>query len=175
MNLGQSLFQDTYFVAGAQLTPYRQLRQIELELRSIEDALVRSSLATRRLRLKILKLDPSIPEDALDIEEAEWDLAQQVQLQQDAEARRVNFMQLKEQLLKNTPAEYWDAGYEAAEEQHWLLHFSKQLALENLTSGTASKHTVEQIMLLPPKLQQQIASTAKEQFLLLGGNAEAKT
>ena len=174
MNLGQSLFQDTYFVAGAQLTPYRQLRQIELELRSIEDALVRSSLAARRLRLKISKLDPAIPEDALDIEEAEWDLAQQVQLQRDAEARRQNFMHLKSTLLKNTPNEYWDAGYEAAEEQHWLMHFSKQLALENLTPGTASKHTIEQVMLLPQNLQQQIAASAKEQFLLLSGSA-AKT
>ncbi len=173
MNLGQSLFQDTYFVAGAQLTPYRQLRQIELELRSIEDALVRSSIASRRLELKISKLNPEIPEEKLDIEEAEWDLYQQKQLKQDAENRRANFVQLKKELIQRTPNEYWDAGYEAAEEQHWLLHFSKQLALENLTTGTASKHTIEQVMLLPEPLQKQIALQAKQQFLMLSNEPKA--
>ena len=169
VNLGQSQFQDTYFVAGAQLTPYRRLRQIDLELRGIEDALKRGSIALRRLELKISKLDPSDPEQALDIEETEWDLMQQAQLVADAESRKANFLFMREQLIEDVPAEYWNQGYENAEQMHWVLHYSRQLALENLTSQRPSVQLMQQIMLLPDEAQRQVAQLGSEQFARLGG------
>ncbi len=155
MNLGQSTFQDTFFVAGAQLTPFRQLRQIDLELRSIEDGLKRSSIAKRRTALKLAKLNPEIPEEALDIEEAEWDLKQQEQLIADAESRRANFLALRETCLASAPQEYWDAGFEAAELEHWTLFITKALTTAQVL-GMPDKNAMEQLLLMPPEAQDKI-------------------
>lgn len=175
MNLGQSQFQDTYFVAQSQLTPYRQLRQIELELRGIEDALMRSSFAERRLQAKIAKLDPSNPEQAIDIDEAKWDLKQQLSLRADAEARKLNFEMLKQQLLDSVPAEYWERGFEEAEAEHWMLHFSRQLAFEQYALGRPSVQTLQQVTLLPIEMQKVIALEGQKQVLQLTGTVDAET
>ena len=155
MNLGQSTFQDTFFVAGAQLTPYRQLRQIDLELRQIEDGLKRASLNLRRTQLKLSKLNPEIPEEALDIEEAEWDMMQQKQLVADAESRRDNFKALREVCLASAPAEYWSAGFEAAELEHWTRYIGKALLTASVL-GVPDKNALEQMMLMPPEAQDRI-------------------
>lgn len=168
VNLGQSQFQDTFFVAGAELTPYRRLRQIELELRSIEDALKRGSIAQRRLELKVSKLDPKVPEQALDIEEAEWDLQQQLQLIADAEGRKSNFLEMKRQLLQNVPQEYWDIGYENAELDHWVAHFSQQLALMRI-AGQPNLQLMQQICLLPETAQHQVMQLTESKVLALAG------
>ena len=155
MNLGQSQFQDTFFVAGAQLTPFRQLRQIELELRSIEDSLKRGDIQRRRTVLKLSKLNPSIPEEALDTEEAEWDLQQQEQLIKDAEGRKANFLRLKEELLANVPAEYWEQGFESAECEHWVKYLTKQLTVSQIL-GVPDRQAMEQLMLMPQEAQDQV-------------------
>lgn len=175
INLGQSQFQDTFFVAQAQLTPYRQLRQIELELRSIEDALMRGSFQERKLKVKISKLDPQDPEQAIEIDEANWDLRQQEQLAHDALARKANFEALKEELIVNVPKSYWDLGYEAAEAEHWVLHFSRKMAFEQYALGRPSVQTIEQVSLLPVDMQKAIALEGQKQVLQLTGTVNAET
>jgi hypothetical protein len=155
MNLGQSTFQDTFFVAGAQLTPWRQLRQIELELRSVEDGIKRASIGQRRTALKLAKLNPEVPEEALDLEEAQWDMAQQEQLLKDAESRKANFLHLKERCLASAPQEYWDDGFEAAEQTHWVLWLTKQLTTAQVL-GMPDKNAMEQLLLMPEEAQDQV-------------------
>ena len=170
VNLGQSQFQDCFFVAGAQLSPYRQLRQIELELRSIEDSLKRASIQERRLRLKLSKLDLEDESQALDAEEITWDLHQQTQMINDAEGRKANFLRLREELLAQVPKEYWDLGYENAECDHWVRVFSQELALMRIT-GQMNPQTMKQICLMPPEAQQQITMIANQEVLRLQGPA----
>lgn len=155
MNLGQSQFVDTFFVAGAQLTPFRRLRQIELELRTIEDSLKKSDFQRRRTELKIAKLSPGIPEEAIDLEEAQWDLEQQKQLIADAESRRDNFLLLKKDLLESVPQEYWDRGFEAAECDHWVAYLTKQLTISQVL-GAPDRTAMEQLMLMPPEAQDRV-------------------
>ena len=164
MNLGQSTFQDTVFVAGAQLTPYRRLRQIELELRQIDDSLARNSFALRRLKLKIAKLNPDDPEQAIELDEANWDLKQQEQLRLDSISRQQNFYKLKEETLRSMPQEYWDAGFEANEQEHWTLYLTKQLTLARAT-GAVDKNAVEMTLLMPPESQERIMVGVAQQFL----------
>lgn len=175
LNLSQSQFQDTFFVAQAQLTPYRQLRQLELELRSIEDALMRNSFSERKLKLKLEELDPSKPKHAIKIDEINWDLKQQEQLKQDALARKANFEALKAELLAHVPQEYWDQGFEAAEAEHWVLHFSRKMAFEQYALGRPSVQTMEQVSLLPVDMQKAIALTSEKQVLELTGTVNAET
>lgn len=155
VNLGQSQFQDTFFVAGAQLTPYRQLRQIELQVREIEGSLKRADINRRRMELKIAKLDPTDQEQALDIEEFQYDLEQQLQLIDDAKARLANFDLMRRQLMERTPKEYWDQGFEQAEVEYHQLYLGKQLAMAKMT-GIQDKNVIEQIMLLPSEMQQNV-------------------
>jgi hypothetical protein len=155
MNLGQSQFQDTFFVAGAQLTPYRQLRQIELELRSIESAIKTSEFAQRRLKLKLAKLNPDSEEDQIEIDEANWNALQQQQLLDDAWARRANFMRMRDDLLASVPKSYWDAGFEANEGEHWKQYFAHQISMAMAMGLPPPASAVESIMLLPPQLKKE--------------------
>lgn len=175
MNLGQSTFQDTFFVAGAQLTPFRQLRQIELELRSVEDGLKRASINLRRTALKLAKLNPDIPEEALDIEEAQWDMLQQEQLLKDAESRRLNFLALRETCLASAPQDYWAAGFEAAELEHWTRYLTKALTTAQVL-GMPDKNAMEQLLLMPEAAQDQIMiDVAKSTQALMLRNQEVLT
>jgi hypothetical protein len=163
MNLGQSQFQDTYFVAGAQLTPFRQLRQIELELRSIESAIKTAEFAKRRLELKLKKLDPTDEEDIITIDEASWESFQQQQLLDDAWARRKNFMQMKDDLLARVPKAYWEAGFEANEGEHWKQYFAHQISTALAMGLPPPVNAVESIMLLPPALRKEAVLLAQNQ------------
>jgi hypothetical protein len=49
---GQSLFQDTFFVANSQLTPYRKLRQLELELHELDTSIKKTNFNLRRQAIK---------------------------------------------------------------------------------------------------------------------------
>lgn len=166
MNLGQSQFQDTFFVAGAQLTPYRQLRQLELELRSIESALKQSEFATRRLVLKLSKLDPNDAEQAIDIDEAKWATQEQEQMLQDAQARKANFLRMKAELLAGVPQEYWDAGFEANECNHWTAYLTKQLTMSQML-GMPDRTSLEMVMLMPQEAQNQIMLGVNKQVIML--------
>jgi len=162
VNLGQSQFQDTHFVAGAQLTPYRRLRQIELELRSINDSIKRTQFSMRRLELKIKSLNPDSEADAIDIEEAKWDMEQQTQLYVDAVRRQMNFEKLKSELLASVPKEYWEQGYESAEADYWPAYFSKQIGMAMAMGLPPPQNMVEQVLLLPPDLQRKTILLAQE-------------
>ena len=165
VNLGQSLFQDTFFVAQAQLTPFRQLRQIELELNSLNDSLKRAEFGRKRLELKIAGLDASDASQAIDIEEALWDMEQQQRMISDAESRRDNFVRLREELLLGVPAQYWEQGYEQAECDHWILYLTKELSISKML-GVPNRQAMEQLMLLPLEAQNQV---------LLGVNQQVQT
>lgn len=162
VNLGQSQFQDTYFVYGAQLTPYRRLRQIELELRSLEDSIKKTEFATRRLSLKLKNLTDS-EEDNITRDETLWDLQQQTQLLQNSLNRRQNFLNLKTSLIESVPAHYWDAGFEAAEAEHWKLYFAKQISTAVSLGLPAPLNIIDSVLLLPDNLREDTIKLAMEQ------------
>ena len=173
VNLGQSKFQDTYFVAQAQMSPYRQLRQIELEMRAIEDSLKRASFAQRRLELKIAKLDENDPAQAIDKEEAQWDLHSQKDVILDAMARYEHFKQLREELIAGVPQEYWDIGFENAECDHWVRVLTNELTMMRLT-GAVSHETLKQIALMPQEAQRTIMISASQEYLRLAPSINAE-
>lgn len=173
VNLGQSRFQDTYFVAQAQYTPYRQLRQIELELRQIEDSLKKADFTKRRMELRIKKLDPADPDQAIDIEEAQWDLSQHQSLLEDTLSRKENFESLKRELLAGVPEEYWAIGYEAAELEHWVQVISQEMAIMRIT-GHVNIQTMKQLTMLPMEAQQQVLALSSRQATILIPHVEAE-
>lgn len=153
INLSQSLFQDTFFVAGAQLTPYRRLRQIELELRAINDLLKKSEFSERRSNLKMSKLDKNIPEESIELEELEWERESTQQLIVDCKLRKANFEELKDQLIKSVPKEYWDAGFENAELEYWTTYVSKQISMAKAIGVAPSQNIIEMWLQLPQDAQ----------------------
>jgi hypothetical protein len=162
VNLGQSQFQDIYFVAGAQLTPYRTLRQLQLQINELEGSLKKADINKRRTIIKIHRLDLTDELQALDAEEFTFDLNQQEALIVDAKGRLDNYLKMKEELLGVVPKSYWDAGFEAAEKEHWTAHFAKQLAISRMT-GIPDKQLAEQMMLLPQNMISNILQLSNEQ------------
>jgi hypothetical protein len=155
VNLGQSQFQDAFFVVGAQVTPYRELRQIELEIRSLEDAIKTAEFSKRRNKIKLEKLEQTIsdPLVEIDIDELKWNMGRGDQLLADSKARLEQFIVMRELCIKKETQEYWDRGYEAAECEHWPIYFGKKMALEIAATGRASISTTEQIALLSDDLK----------------------
>jgi len=175
VNFGQSNFQDTYFNTLQQSTPYRQLRQILLEISQIESAIKKHEFSNRRSAVKLANLK-ALPLDELtkiDIEETEWDNAQQVQLLYDANNRLTNFIAQRDALLAIVPKEYWDQGFEAAESQYWVNHLTKQLTISKL-SGMPNLQAIDMIMALPAPLQEQIMIDAHKQSFLHVTNIQEK-
>lgn len=175
-NLGQSTFQDTWFVAGAQLTPFRALRQLQLQINEIESSLKKADINKRRTLLKISKLNPDVPEEALDIEELSFDLEGQAQLIADASNRLANFQSLIPTIIGLADQEYWDAGFESAEQNHWVTYFAKQLSISKMT-GIPDKQLVEQMMLLPDSMIQDVIKISADQstrFMIANGATDPK-
>lgn len=181
VKLGQSLFQDTFFVANSQLTPYRKLRQLELELNELDNSIKKSNFNLRRQAIKKAEYerDLKLPEAArpmykhkdlvqIDLEELEFEMEQTKRLLEDAEHRRDNFLLIRQQLLDEVPQEYWDQGFENAELENWTKHFAKQLQISILT-GVPNPSLIEQISQLPEDMVKQIMIEGKakaQQFLL---------
>lgn len=160
VKLGQSLFQDTFFVANSQLTPYRKLRQLELELSELDVAIKKSQIQLKRQDIISKRMNPADPLQALDLEEIEIGREQTIRLLEDAKHRRENFLKIREQLLAETPQEYWDQGFENAELENWTKHFSKQLQISILT-GVPNPQLLEQISTLPDNMVKQILIEGK--------------
>ena len=180
LKLGQSAWQDVFFVVGSQLTPWRKLRQIELELNELNSSIKKTEFNLRRqaikkteLELKLRKPQSELPENKellqIDLEELELGLEQTNRLLKDAEARKANFELMKEQLLAETPKEYWLKSFEECEFEQWTKHFAKQLAISMVT-GVPNVALIEQMASLPVEMTKQIMLEAKagsQQFLLL--------
>lgn len=153
INLGQSHLQDCFFVVGAQATAFRKLRQCELEIRSLEDAVHQHEITQRRNRLKLSKLKITSDEDLIDRDEIEWAQMRSQELLEDAKSRLEQFQLMKKQILESEPEEYWALGYEANEAVYWPIYFGKKMALEIAATGQPSMQTAEQIGLLPDDLK----------------------
>lgn len=169
VKLGQSLFQDTFFVANEPLTPYRKLRQLELELNELDTAIKKTNIQLKRLAIHIRDLNPEDELEALDIEEKQITVEQTKRLLEDAIHRRDNFLLLRQQLLDAVPKEYWDQGFEQAEFEHWTKHFAKQLQISILT-GVPNPALIERISSLPEDMIKQVMIEGKAEankFLLL--------
>ena len=173
VKLGQSLFQDTFFVANSQLTPYRKLRQLELEIHELDNAIKKANFNLRRqdIKKREYERDLKLPEAALpgykskellqiDLEELELEIEQSKRLLQDAEDRRANFIKMKEQLIAEVPQEYWDQGFENAELENWTKQFAKQLAV-SIIAGVPNTPLIEQLATLPADMTKQILLEAK--------------
>lgn len=168
VNLGQSLFQDTWFVANQQLTPYRQLRQIELEIKSIRDSIAKTDFSLRRDNIEYVRLVDKLntTEDPLekelikiDMDERNYNINSNKQLIDDAVMRMGNFESMKKQLLEVVPKEYWDAGFEQAESDYWKLYLAKQISLSQIT-GIPNGNVIEQLMMLPEQYVGEILQIA---------------
>jgi len=85
-----------------------------------------------------------------------------------AERRLANFLEMRKQLIDATPDEYWEAGFESAECEHWIQYYSKKAALEKLGTGQISVATLEQILVLPDEIASSIMLNTlnKEQELI---------
>ena len=169
VNLGQSLFQDTWFVANQQLTPYRQLRQIELEIKSITDSIARTDFSLRRDNIEYARLVDKWNAESdvldkelikIDMDERNYNINSNKQLIEDANNRLVNFLSMKKQLLEVVPKEYWDTGFENAESDYWKMYLAKQISLSQIT-GIPNSNVIEQLMMLPEPFVGEVIQIAQ--------------
>lgn len=160
VNLGQSEFQDSFMVAGAEDSPYRKLRKLELHINELTCSIKVNSFKKRKTIIELKKLNKDDEIEAIEIEEIEFALSTSYHVTKDAELRLANFEMLKKKLIDSVPSKYWDLGYENAEFSHWVNFFSKKVALEKLVTGTVSIATLEQILVLPNEMVSKIMALA---------------
>ena len=111
-NLGQSTFQDTFFVACAQETPYRRLRQLDLEIRELESSLFSQHCGDRRNAIRKVRIEKEMAETTdelrkeelqIDLDELAWEINRSNNLIQDAIRRLENFKNMRSELIANAP------------------------------------------------------------------------
>lgn len=165
VNLGQSQFQDLFFVALQQSTPFRRLRQLELELDQINRAIRKAEFEEKKARVKIkLAKEKGDELSLIEAEEMEWELKAGTQLVKDAKARYKFFKDLKRQLLNEVPKEYWDQGFEKAEAEYWVNYLTKQLIVTQLT-GIPNTQVIDQLIALPEDLQKVVQENTQKQLI----------
>jgi len=178
--LGQSLFQDTFFVACAQETPYRRLRQLDLEIKSLQDSIVQYHFTFRRDDVKRRRLEAELEgadefrkeEIAIDLDQMNWEHLNARRLLADAEERLANFDEMRAQLISQVPKEYWDIGFEGAEQAHWETRLIKQISLSQAI-GIPDKGAIDMLMLMPPESRANVLIGVEHQKLQLVNEQKA--
>jgi len=169
VNLGQSVFQDTYMVTGAVFEPYRRLRTIELQIRDLKDSLKTAEFNLRKSNIKLKNLNSKDELEAIEIEEIEYSREGSKELISDSIERLRNYENLKKELIDSVDEEYWNAGFEAAEEKHWISYYAKKMSIEMITTGHIGQGTLDQISVLPDKMITLILTDASENRGILTG------
>lgn len=172
-------FKMKYFVSGAQITPYHELRQLFLELRAQEESLENLLYVLKKLptELEICKLrqeretDPLIQKEIeLKILEIERDLAQAKRRYSQNFIERHQWLDLIKEFLASDKNKTEDGKslltvfdtpledeYEA---KYWTLRLAKQAAMDISSYGNISAGNLDAITQLPLPQQTEVFSYA---------------
>ena len=171
-------FKMKYFVTDAQLTPYHRLRQLFLELKSMEESIENIEFLMKRLptEMKILKLKQEKVDDIekaqieLKLLELDRDLNQAKRRVAQHYIERHQYLDLIKEFLDSdeskTPdgrslLEVFDTPEEDEYESlYWTTRLAKQAAMDILSFGKIMSGNLDAIVTLPPEQQNEVFAIA---------------
>jgi len=174
-------FELFHFVIGAQDSPHRVLRQINLEGNVRQDSLESSSrdLKKQKVKIKIQKRDIDKEQDELQKELLEINLEELEKGLGNLEKRlkAINYEisviknfhnQFQQQLEEGQTAQLMNPdNLYAIETGYWVERLSRQASLDLVSTGRLGSGNVESIMNLPPEVSKQaFEQTFKKTSLL---------
>lgn len=181
MNSGQSDYQNQFFVAASQLTPYKMIKQclLELETRHHTWFNVKNKLKRKRVEIKMALRDMEAIKDplhkeliAVDVEDMENDCRIWERKIKQAEEEIACFIQQVKQIAGDDEQLLEKAfGYDHEEErQYWVTRMAKQAAMDMIAYGRIGSGNMDSIAMMPEEDQiMTLATTLQYNERLLGG------
>lgn len=74
----------------------------------------------------------------------------------EAGQRLANFAKLREEIIASRRPAYWEAGFEAAEEEYWVAFLRKRMIAELTMLGQLTPETVNTVANLPVPVQGKV-------------------
>lgn len=174
-SFGMSSYQTKHFVVGSQLTKYRQLRQVLLELKVRQENSDLINIQRKRsiIKKQIIERDIAKEEDNLlkellncDLDEINRDISIYDVKQQQADREISEFLGYIKELIPEgiTIEKLEEAIKESPEEErkYWLARMAKQAAMDMIAYGNIGTGNMEAIMQMHPDDQVQTLSIAIE-------------
>ena len=172
---GMSSYQTRHFVVGSQLTPYRQLRQVLMELKVRQESADLTAIQRKRTDIKrqLIQRDIDNERDPLvkqllqcDLEETERDIKIYDIKTEQSTKEIAEFLGYVRELLPEgaTLEDMMNTVGESPEEErkYWVARMAKQAAMDMIAYGNIGTGNMEAIMQMNPDDQVQTLSVAIE-------------
>lgn len=172
---GMSSYQTRHFVVGSQLTPYRQLRQVLMELKVRQESADLTTIQRKRASIKrqLIQRDLDNERDPLvkqllqcDVEEADRDInIYNIKAEQAAKEIAEFIGYVRELLPDGVSLETMLLAINEdpeEERRYWVARMAKQAAMDMIAYGNIGTGNMEAIMQMNPDDQVQALSIAIE-------------
>tara|TARA_B100000902_G_scaffold169672_2_gene164227 strand:- start:1076 stop:1879 length:804 start_codon:yes stop_codon:yes gene_type:complete len=179
---GQSKYQNTNFVVGSQITPYKKVQQALLELQTRDNTRVEVeySLKKNEINRRMLVRDLEAEKDEigkeliqLEIDKSDYDRSLFVEKLRHVHREMDTFIsELEDTVDTDKGIEYYLDTNEEEDRKYWQSRMAKQAACDLISFGRLGAGNMDSIMNLPEQDQINILSGAVHHAALIGGGVE---
>lgn len=181
MSSHQSEYQNKYFVAASQLTPYRMIKQCFLEIESRHHTWynIKMKMKRKKIEIQMAKRDMDATRDPLhkemiacDIEDMENDLRIWERKILQAEDELAGFIKQVNEISNGDVSLIEKAStYDAEEERkYWVSRMAKQAAMDLVSYGRIGSGNMDSIAMMPEEDQiMTLATTLQYNERLMSG------
>jgi len=182
---GQSKYQNTNFVVGSQITPYKKVQQALLELQTRDNTRVEVeySLKKNEINRRMLVRDLNAEEDEiakeliqLEIDKSDYDRSLFVEkLKHVHREMDVFISELEDTVDFEKGIEYYLETNEEEDRKYWQSRMAKQAACDIIAFGRLGGGNMDSIMNLPEQDQINILSGAVHHSALISAGVQNMT
>ncbi len=182
---GQSKYQNTNFVVGSQITPYKKVQQALLELQTRDNTRVEVeySLKKNEINRRMLLRDLEAEQDEiskeliqLEIDKSDYDRSLFAEKLKHVQREMSVFIaELEETVDPEKGIEYYLDTNEEEDRKYWQSRMAKQAACDIISFGRLGAGNMDSIMNLPEQDQVNILSGAVHHAALIGAGVQHMT
>lgn len=182
LNDGQSRFQNEYFVAGSQITPYKKVQQAFLELQARRHGKVELEYKLKKAIIHRKKLERDLQNavDELDIEllnveldKTNFDISLYEKKRETYEREISEFCSLiRENIDPEKDIEFYLSTDEEEERRYWITRMAKQAAVDLHCYGRIGSGNLDSIINMSPEDQVAVLQGAVHHSSLLTAGVE---
>lgn len=180
VNTGMTAFQSRHFVAGSQITPWRQVRQALMELETRYHAYfelqttLRKVEVQRKMQLRAIeheKDDLALELLKIDLDKMDYDITIWRRKLRQAEIEIDTFLKIvREHAHDEEDLKYFTEMNEEEERQYWVYRMGKQAALDIIAYGRIGSGNMDSIAMMSYEDQLEVLHKAIQYSGMINAN-----
>lgn len=180
VNTGMTHFQSKHFVAGSQITPWRQVRQALMELETRYHAYfelrttLRKAEVQRKMQARAIEHEPDeLVREMLqiDLEKIDYDITIWRRKLRQAEIEIDSFLKIvREHVHNEEDLKYFTEMNEEEERQYWVYRMGKQAALDIIAYGRIGSGNMDSIAMMAYEDQVEVLHKAIQYSGMINAN-----